>query len=311
MLLRPKDYITIEDKLFFAVVSDIQEDERALTFLRYVKDGKDMRKLNTEQAQQYIRDAYPELVFHSQSADIDLHGIPLKSIKQVYKPEDTVTSLLKISSPDKKQQDAIKLINLMIDAGIDRNNIGITGSLMLNSHNIESDIDMVIYGRENFFKTRDLIKQYIKTGELSNLDKPDWENAWQRRDCDLDLDEYIKHEKRKLNKCVCGDTRIDFTMIPVTGESVMESGPFKKLGRKTITATVIDDTFAFDFPARFYTDHDSIEEIVIYTATYIGQAEKDEKIEARGYVEEDPEGNRRLVVGTSREATGEYIRIIE
>ncbi len=40
------------------------------------------------------------------------------------------------------------------------------------------------------------------------------------------------------------------------------------------------------------------------------QAEKGEKIEAVGFIEEDKDGVRRLLVGTSREAEEEYIRIV-
>ena len=43
---------------------------------------------------------------------------------------------------------------------------------------------------------------------------------------------------------------------------------------------------------------------------YIGQAKKGEKIEAAGFIEEDKDGVRRLLVGTSREAEEEYIRIV-
>ena len=56
--------------------------------------------------------------------------------------------------------------------------------------------------------------------------------------------------------------------------------------------------------------HNSIKEVISYTATYIGQAKKGEKIEAAGFIEEDKDGVRRLLVGTSREAEEEYIRIV-
>ncbi len=311
MHIRPKDYVAVNDELFFAVVSDIQEDERVLTFLRYIKDEKGMHKLSTKKAQKYIEGSFPDFAFHSQYADIELHGIPLKSISCIYRPEETVIKLQDMDNPDAIQADAKKMIQLLVDAGIEKKNIGITGSLMLDSQNPESDIDMVVYGRDIFFKIRTLIRQYIETGALSDLTHTDWEDAWQRRDCELNIDEYKKYEKRKFNKCVCGNTKVDFTMIPLAGEAVDENRQFKKLYKENIIANVIDDTFAFDFPARFYIDHDMIEQVVVYTATYIGQAEKGDKIEVAGYLEEDIDGNKRLVVGTSREATGEYIRVVE
>ena len=94
MFIRPKDYILIDDKLFFAVVSEIQEEDRALAWLRYIKDENGMHKLDTKQANKIIRESYPELLFHSHYADIELHGIPLESIKFLYRPEQKVIRLL-------------------------------------------------------------------------------------------------------------------------------------------------------------------------------------------------------------------------
>ena len=73
---------------------------------------------------------------------------------------------------------------------------------------------------------------------------------------------------------------------------------------------MINDTYAFDFPARYFIHHETIDEIVSYTATYVGQVQKGERVEAVGYIEQGSDGKKRLLVGTSREAVGEYIRIL-
>jgi len=309
MFIRPKDYISVDDKLLFAVVSEYQEDDRALTWLRYLKDEHGMHKIDTEQARKLISDSYPEFLFHSQYADSDLHGIPLESISQVYRPDQTVVRLLNMSEPDNKQTDAIKILKLLLDGGIKEENIGITGSLMLDTHNEQSDIDIVIYGRELFYKVRQTIKDYLGLGLLEPLDDSLWEDAYQRRACELSFENYCSHEKRKFNKCVSGTSKVDISMIPEAYERYQENGPFKKQGQDTITATVTNDTYAFDFPARYFIDHKSINEVVSYTATYIGQVQKGEKIEASGYIEQGIDGKNRILVGTSREAKNEYIKV--
>ncbi|MBL1142792.1 MAG: hypothetical protein HND53_12260 [Proteobacteria bacterium] len=311
MFVRPKDYISAGNKLFFAVVSEYQEDDRALTWLRYVKNENGMLKLSTEEAGSLISESYPEYNFHSQYADINLHGIPLNSIDKVYRPDQTVVRLLKMTASDNVQQDAIKIIQLLLYAGIKQEVIGITGSLMLNTHNDQSDIDMVIYGRKHFFAVRKLIQNFIKSGELKNLDKAFWQDAYKRRDCVLSFEEYLKHEARKFNKCVCGKTKVDISMIPENYERVEEHGPYQKTGQESLVGIVKDDAYSFDFPARYLIEHDSINEVVSYTATYTGQAQTGEKIEAAGYVEQGSDGKKRLLVGSSREAVGEYIRVID
>jgi uncharacterized protein len=311
MFIRPKDFISIDDRLFFAVVSEYQEEDRALTYLRYIKDGNEMQKLDTQQANKLISESYPELLFHSHYADIELHGISLASIKQIYRPDQTVVRLMDMESPDAKQQDAIKIIKLLLEAGIQLDYIGVTGSLMLDTHNEQSDIDMIIYGRERFFKVRQAIQKYLKSGELESLNEFMWQDAWQRRDCTLSFDEYQSHELRKFNKCISGTSKVDISMIPETYERFQENGPYKKMGQDKILAVVTEDTYAYDFPARYFIDHETINELVSYTATYTGQAQQGEKIEAAGYVEQGSDGKKRLLVGTSREAVGEYIRVVK
>ena len=309
MFIRPKDYIGVDDKLFFAVVSEYQEEGRALTWLRYIKDEYGMHKIDTEQARKLVSELRPEFLFYSKYADSDLHGIPLESISRVYRPDQTVVRLLNMTGPDNKQRDAIKILKLLLDAGIQEQNIGITGSLMLDTHNENSDVDIVIYGRELFFKIKKHIKVFIETSQLGSLSDSSWQDAYQRRDCSLSFEEYKFHELRKFNKCMSGTSKVDISMIPEVYERYQENGPFKKHGQDKIAAIVTDDTYAFDFPARYFTDHKTMSEVVSYTATYVGQARNGEKIEASGFIEQGGDGKKRLLVGTSREANNEYIRI--
>jgi uncharacterized protein len=311
MFIRPKDYISIDDKLFFAVVSEYQEDERALTWLRYVKDKNEMQKLETEQAAKLIAGSHPEFLFYSEYADIELHGIPLEDVEKVYRPDQTVVRLLNMSSPDSIEKDAINIINLLLDAGVKQETIGVTGSLMLGTHNEQSDIDMIVYGRERFFIVRELVKKFLKTGKLKSLDESMWQQTYQRRNCELSFDEYKSHELKKFNKCISGKTKVDISMVTENYERVYENGPYKKIGRDKIIAVVVEDTYAYDFPARYLVENDSFNEVVSYTATYIGQARKGDKIEVAGYIEEGKDGKNRLLVGTNREAASEYIRVVK
>ncbi len=310
MFIRPKDYITLGNKLFFAVVSEYQEDDRVLTWLRYVKDENGMHKLDTSQANELIKKSHPELLFHSHYADIKLHGISLASIEKVYRPEQTVVRLLEKPSLDNKQQDAIKIIKHFLEAGIKEEFIGITGSLMLDTHNEKSDVDIVIYGRDRFYEARKLIIKFIESGQLQPLSESQWRDAYQRRDCEISFDEYKFHELRKYNKCVSGTSKVDISMMPENYERFQENGPYKKIAQEKVLSIVTDDSYAYDFPSRYIIDHEAFNEVVSYTATYTGQAKKGEKIEAAGFIEQGGDGKKRLLVGTSREADNEYIRVI-
>ena len=311
MKIRPKDFISINNKLFFAVVNEYQEDNHALTFLRYMKDNAGIHKLTTKKAEKIIRDTYPEFQFDSYYADIVLHGIPINLIKEIYYPEQTVTRLLGMESPDNKQSDAIGIINTLLAVGFKKDYMGITGSIMLDMHNENSDVDIIIYGREQFLKIRKYIKNSLDKGEINSLTQAMWKDTYERRDCALSFNEFYSHEKRKFNKFIFGNSKIDISAIPKKGEKYKESGPYKKISKDEISSIVTNDTYAYDFPARYLINHNMIKEVVSYTATYTGQARKGEKIEAAGFVEEDRDGVYRLLVGTSREAKDEYIRVID
>ena len=309
MLVRPKDYISSEQGLFFAVVSDNLEDNRALTFLRYVKHYDRLKKLETGEAGQLIKTRYPEFLFHSNKADSELHGIPVEEIYHLYRPEETVARLLSTDDADHKQQEAVNMVKLLIESGVKQDCIGITGSIMLGTHHEQSDLDLVLYGRDNFFKARSVIKDKISTGDIKPLNDSMWFKTWVRRGCELDYNTYLLHERKKYNKCMSGSSKVDISMIPNQVESPPAQGTYKKTGRAVLNSTVINDIYAYDFPARYIVDDSEINEVVCFTSTYAGQAANNDQIEAAGVIERNELGDKRLVVGTSREATGEYIKV--
>ena len=105
-------------------------------------------------------------------------------------------------------------------------------------------------------------------------------------------------------------TKVDINLILNEDEIVQESRTFKKLSSVKIQAKVIDDSKSFDFPARYYLDNSEFPEAVCYTATYVGQAKQGELIEVSGVIEINAVGEKRILVGTSREAHSEYIKVV-
>ena len=82
------------------------------------------------------------------------------------------------------------------------------------------------------------------------------------------------------------------------------------MGNVVLQCRVIDDEYAFDYPAVFKIDHHELDAVVCFTATYTGQAVKGELIEVSGQIERSSTGIKRIVVGSSREANAEYIKVI-
>ena len=126
--------------------------------------------------------------------------------------------------------------------------------------------------------------------------------------CELRYADYVWHERRKWNKAVINGRKYDLNFIDDTARA--DAAAYQKCGAVTLQCRIIDDTQGFDYPAEFKIDHEQFETIVSFTATYTGQAVKGEIVEVSGMAERTPQGVRRIVVGSSREAHGEYIKVI-
>jgi len=132
--------------------------------------------------------------------------------------------------------------------------------------------------------------------------------VYEKRSPDLSYDEFILHEQRKWNRGQIDGTYFDLLFTRAYGETREIVGSRGEiLGKEVINATVTDDTLGFDSPARYYIDHPDISCILSFTHTYAGQVRKGETVQACGVVERHQD-ICVLVVGTTRQAKGEYIK---
>jgi predicted nucleotidyltransferase len=305
---QPRDFIETPEGLVFAVVDEQTEDNRVLCFLRYVRENGEFRKLDTHVANSYLSARFPAYLFVSKRLDARLHGVPIAAIHRHHQPRLRVRELLLAPARDAIEAKAVRWLRLMSARGLNLARVGLTGSLLIGAQTARSDLDFVIYGREDFFEARRMIRAAIATGELDALDEADWREAYERRGCALGFEDYLWHERRKFNKGLVAGTKFDITLV---GENLpLESGPVRKLGSMVVRATVADARHAFDHPALYRLDHPEVREALSFTATYAGQAEAGEAVEIAGILEETESGRRRIVVGSSREAPGEYIRCL-
>jgi len=309
-MIRARDFLVSHDKLYFAVVSDLIEDGRYLCTLRYAcgNDGR-VLKFDAASADEFLSAHYPRYHHDSKTLDVRLHGITGADIAGVLKPGDAARRLLKSPGADDKSRLARELLEYLLDRGIALECLGITGSLLPGFHHPDSDIDVIVYGLGHFMQVRSVLQQLESSDPRVRLTAAMWRDAYQRRGCELDFETFKRHELRKSNKINWRGTKVDFSCIPDPGDAPPIAYPVVKLPSRRIETTVIDDSNAFSYPSRYGVDHPEISEIIAYTATYTGQAFNGERIEATGPVERDRNGVLRLIVGTSRAAGGESIRM--
>jgi len=303
-----KDFIETEQGLLFAVVADGCEEGKVLCFLRYAYLGGQWQKLATDNANAYLSRAYPEFLYYSETLDTHLHAVEESQIVRHFSPRTVLQDLLQEESADPVILDLQALCELMQANRLNLQEFGVTGSLLVGMQNHGSDIDLVCYDRATFHQARNIIQALIAQDQCQALNGDDWLSAYRRRACDFALDEYIWHEQRKYNKAIFNQRKFDLTLlasVPVENER-----QFQKLGFVELRTEVVDDHYGFDYPAEFSINHPDIECVVCFTATYVGQAKTGEQISVAGQLEQDDQGLKRIVVGSNREAIGEYIRVI-
>jgi hypothetical protein len=117
----------------------------------------------------------------------------------------------------------------------------------------------------------------------------------------------MRHEIRKWNRGEIEGTYFDLLYSRSYSElPAVSTGKGRVAGKRKIEAKVTNASLSFDNPAVYEVDHDLITRVLSFTHTYSGQARAGEVIEASGICEEHG-GESWLIVGTTREARGEYI----
>jgi predicted nucleotidyltransferase len=187
-----------------------------------------------------------------------------------------------------------------------RGAIGCTGSLLCGLENASSDIDLVVYG-SHWFTAQSRVKQGISRGKIEGMSPEMWQKVYEKRKPDIPFELFVLHEQRKFNRGQIDGTYFDILYTRSYDElKGAPSGNGEILGKDTIEAKVTDASLAFDSPAVYSINHESISRILSFTHTYSGQALNGETIEARGIIERHG-AEQWLIVGTTREAKGEYI----
>ena len=299
MKARIRDFFETNEGWIFAV-SDYNHPKGLRSLLRYIPDpsgeraarGIRYRKMDFDQAFEFLRQNRPDYIQ-------DLHVVPESDVLRLYDPSQ---GLRAVAEKDPKTEKIARILN---QAGVPWEEMGITGSRLIGLQAHASDIDFVVYG-PMWWKARNIVDRAKREGVIQDLDEETWKKIYAKRKPEISLEEFMLHEKRKGNRGMIDGTYFDL-LFTRDWNQIQPLDEGRPVGQGLVEAQVTDCEFAFDSPAIFRLDHPEVKEILCFTHTYAGQALPGERIEAKGVLEETANG-LRLVVGTTREARGEWIR---
>jgi predicted nucleotidyltransferase len=110
-----------------------------------------------------FRKKFPNYIFFCPFRKKEIISTPLKSIKEVFIPKTSLCSLINNRKKDKLLGIAYNLILMLSnESGISLENYGLQGSIALNMYTSQSDIDLVIYGSNNFRRLEETIEKFAK-----------------------------------------------------------------------------------------------------------------------------------------------------
>jgi predicted nucleotidyltransferase len=119
-----------------------------------------------------FRSHFPNYVYRCPLRGKEIISVPLNSVRELYVPNERLQRLAGLETRDALQEAALALVNLLSSRSqIGTKDFGIHGSLALGMHTPRSDIDLVVYGGENFRKLETTIDGLVDTGTLNYVCK--------------------------------------------------------------------------------------------------------------------------------------------
>ena len=306
--------------------------------------GKKMNRLNLwadrKKLKKYFDDfkkAYPKYVYQSRLHDKDrlFFSVPVDNIERIYFPRRGLSELM--AMPEESLDNHLKLVHkfvkFLLKSGLLVKDLGITYSTLMGHYmsNI-SDINIVVYGKENFWK----LMNYLEVAEHKLLKwktRKDWLNFYKGRNRFkiFDKDEFVKLMSRKYSEGFFDGSLFVIFAAEKEEEVWFEWGKEKytSLGQVTVEGTVTDNFSSVVRPGCYEIKDSEIvgaenkfevEKVVFYSRDYCMLAYPGEKIRACGLLEKvEPENGDvyyRVVVGyfdayVSDRREKEYIKVVK
>jgi predicted nucleotidyltransferase len=114
-----------------------------------------------------IRGSFPQYLYFCPYMNKEVLSVPQESIERVYLPSDCLQAIFKKDKRDVLQEEAVGLVSLLSEESeVPIRDFGIHGSVGLNMHSQYSDIDLVVYGSQNFRKLEGTVDRLVEEGML-------------------------------------------------------------------------------------------------------------------------------------------------
>ncbi|MEM3506174.1 MAG: hypothetical protein QW589_04895 [Candidatus Bathyarchaeia archaeon] len=324
MKFREGDFIETKEHLIFDVKGFIHPPKKVIAFLRYIPDKNGDRKrgnltfkkiYSLNEKNELLKKLWPNYLSFDKVFGKVLPLIPFSNILCYYDPIIKLKELKDKIEKDSLEQSALGFAEMLIDdTGIPSRFFGISGSLLVSLHKIDSDIDLIVYGEKNSFKVYDSLKALFSSNKaLKHYDEFDIKNLYKTRGMEksMDFNVFLYHERRKFLEGKFKGKDFFIRCVKDWNEIKESYGKclYREVGNVVLKAKVEHSSEAIFTPSRYKIkdvrilkgDKEKIPiEIISFRGRFCEQAFENEKIMARGKLEKVLIKNEeffRLVIG--------------
>ncbi|MBS7612247.1 nucleotidyltransferase domain-containing protein [Candidatus Bathyarchaeota archaeon] len=334
MKFREGDFLETLEGFIFDVKGLSHPPNKVIAYLRYVPDssgsrmrlGVKYRKIyRLKDREDFLREKAPIYIFRSPVFNMEVQGVPLNRIKCIYNPQLKIKQLIELGVKDTVEREALEFVKLLsVKSRVPVEDMGLSGSLLVDLHNENSDIDLIVYGRENSLKVyralgelmneHDEVKPY-NTDELAEL------YEFRSQDTSIPFKAFLKVEGGKKTQGKFMGRSFFIRFLHDWGEVSEKYGDkiYEPIGFCTIKAEVSDDSESIFTPCRYMVSNvqflsgvkanpAQVKEVYSFRGRFCEQAKTGDTIRASGKLEKvtslNGESWFRVVVGGDR---GDYM----
>ena len=307
---REGDFIETRQGSIFDVKGLIHPPNRIIAFIRYFPSGAGKRKgrgvfyekvYSLSRRYDWLRKNFPEYVVYDLISDEILCEVPVKDVRRHYRPIEALRRLRKAESLDDLEREVLEMASLLkSSAYISWDAIGVSGSIMVGLHTLNSDIDLVVYGSKNCRKVYSTIEELLKDSfcplKLYSLNELKQLFDFRSKDTFMSFEDFVAVESRKVlqGKFMGKDYFIRFVKDWNEVDEKYGDVCYKNCGYARIEATVVDDSESIFTPCTYKIGNvkivegpklEPIEEISSFRGRFCEQAKNGETVIAQGKVE--------------------------